>query len=141
MASVNYKVSFQICNNFPFPSIFFFFFLCLTFCPRDGIGKNIEDVSFRPASPATKANYFLVCREYDRGSRSVEIREENISGSINTCDHFRIFFLPLIKNQVEIISGLKSVFFIEQLLLNSPISTHSSHRCHSWSDARLMCVK
>lgn len=37
-----------------------------------------------------------------------------------------LHFLPLIKNQVEIISGFKSVLFIEQLLLNSPISAYSS---------------
>lgn len=62
---------------------------------------------------------------------------ENISESISVRDHFHI----LIKNQVEIISGLKLVLLIEQLLLNSPVSTYSSHRHHSWSDARLMCVK
>lgn len=41
-----------------------------------------------------------------------------------------MYLLPLIKNQVNFISGIKSIFFIGQLLLNSPISTYSFYRHH-----------
>lgn len=138
LAFVPYRVSFQICNYFPFPSNFFLHVIVLSLEMK--LVRRLKLSASGPANPATICNYFQRAKNMMEAVWVWKEMGENISESISIRDHFHIF-LPLIKNQVEIISGLKSVLFIEQLLLNSPISTYSSHRHHSWSDARLMCVK
>ena len=117
----------------PFPQFFPLYFASYIVVLRHGIGKKMEDVSLRACQPCYQSQLFFSVQIIWLSQR--ERRERRRKRLRRKCKYLWSLphiLLSLIKNWVEIISGLKPVFFIERWLPNSPITTYFFLQA-SWS--------